>query len=167
MRVLMLTTVTPTPKLLAQAARDLALPEPEVDLVSLDRPTRKLAVDRHLVVERSMIPWRPVSHAATRGAKAPPVRLPARLVRAALRRGRSLASRLPIPQRWRAGPSRMLRVACLTSRTVQDWASRADIVVALDDDACWGVWELARRSRKARFVYLARNVRQVLATPRD
>lgn len=166
MRVLMVTTAKPTPRLVAQAVRDLGLAEADLHLVSLDPPTKKLAVDRHLVVDRSVLPWRPVFEASTQAAKARPASGPGRWLRAGLRRGRSQAGRLPIPQRWRATPSRMLAIACRTSSTVSAWAAQADVVVALDDAACWGVWELARRSDTARYVHLARNVRQVLGAPR-
>jgi hypothetical protein len=60
----------------------------------------------------------------------------------------------------------MLAVACRTTPAARKLAERADVVVAMDDPACLGVWELSRRTVRPRFVNRPGNVAQVLAAPR-
>lgn len=166
MRILLVTTARPTPRLIAQAQQAIGLADVTVDLISLDPGNKALAVGRHLVVDRSAVPWRPLLRASTRDTKVPRPRGGRRVVFAALRRGRALIARVPLPQRWRASPSSMLASACRTSRTARRWAVESDVVVAMDDSSCWGVWELSRATDRPRFVNRPGNVQQVLSVPR-
>ena len=167
MKVLLVTTVRPSPRLIAQARSAIGLPDLTFDLISLDPGTEPLAVVQHLVVDRSVLPWRPLSRVSTKDTKAVRPRGARRVVRTVLRRGRTLTTKLPLPERWRASPSRMLASACQTSRVAQRWAAEADVVVAMDDPSCWGVWELSRKTDRPRFVNRPGNVQQVLSAARS
>jgi hypothetical protein len=165
-KILLVTTVVPSPTLVTNAARAVNLPGASFDLLSLDPPIEPLAVGTHLVVDRSLVPRRPLTRASTTAAKAPPQRGLRQKLRGALRRGRAGVHRLPLPERWRASPGRMLAIACRTTPAARKLAERADVVVALDDPSCWGVWELSRRTSGPRFVNRPGNVAQVLSAPR-
>lgn len=167
MRILLVTTVRPSPRLIVQARGAIGLPDLTFDLISLDPATEPLAVSRHLVVDRSVVPWRPLSRASTEDTDAARPRGARRIVRAALRRGRTLSAKLPLPERWRASPSLMLASACRTSRVARSWAADADVVVAMDDPSCWSVWELSRTTDRPVFVNRPGNVQQVLSATRE
>lgn len=166
MKILIVTTVVPSPALITNVSRAINLPGTTFDLLSLDRPIEPLAVGTHLVVDRSLVPGRPLTRVSTSAAKAPRQRGVRQKVQGVLRRGRTGVQRLPLPARWRASPARMLAVACRTTSAARKLAEGADVVVALDDPACWGVWELSRRTSRPRFVNRPGNVAQVLAAPR-
>lgn len=166
MKILIVTTVVPSPNLVTNVSRAINLPGASFDLLSLDPPTEPLAVGTHLVVDRSLVPGRPLTRASTTAAKAPRPRGLRQKIRGVLRRGRAGVHRLPLPERWRASPARMLAIACRTTSAARKLAEGADVVVALDDPSCWGVWELSRRTSRPRFVNRPGNVVQVLAAPR-
>lgn len=130
-----------------------------VTVLAVHPPKKPRAVDRFVVVDPSVIPYRPVVDAPVRGRPTPRSR--AWLVVGALRAGRrgwqAVAGR-PAPER----ASAHLSVACRTSRLPAELARQSDVVVAIDDAATLGAWHLAQRVQGPLFVNGTAAAREVV-----
>jgi hypothetical protein len=140
MKVLVLsTTARMTAEFVDDLRRRLPADDLELSLVLVTRPAERLPVRRCLVVGPSLRPGRRVQDRPTTtsdpGPRPKPARLD-RLDRAVMRR---------LPKRLRTDRRRMLATGVVRSSVVREEAARADVVVAVDYNATWAAWQLARR----------------------
>ena len=166
MKILLVTTVVPSPALITNVARALNLPG-GLPRSAVPGPADRAAVGGNPPGRRPVARARsaadpcldhggqdaPTAQTASGNPASPPAGAGRRPSAAA---ARALAS-LTGPD---AGDRLSHHGSC------RKLAERADVVVALDDPACWGVWELSRRTTGPRFVNRPGNVVQVLSAPR-
>jgi hypothetical protein len=155
MRVLALSTWA---KFSANQVEDLRqrLPGEQVEivLVLVSRPAEQLAVTRCLVTGPLLRPGRRVRDFPFRGAGL------SRLDRL----DRALSRRVPGLGRDRR---RMLASGVVRSAVVREEATAADLVIALDYNATWAAWKLARKVPGPAVVFQPEGVVRRLTDPRE
>lgn len=126
----------------------------EIVLVLVTRPAERLVVARCLVTGPSLRPGRTVRDFPFRGA--PLSRLD--------RVDRALVRRLPGLGRDRR---RMLASGVVRSTAVREEVAAADLVIALDYNATWAAWKLARKVPGPTVVFQPEGVVRRLTDPRE
>lgn len=140
----------------------------QLRMVSLTAPKRNLQLDEHIVVGASIRPFRsarrvPVASVArTAEAPAPIATSPpakagfaGRAVRKAWRVLRRQLSRVPSHRLAGLLPGDATRflVGAATSRSVRKQFAAADLVIAMDPEACRAAWVLAKATPHPEVVY--------------
>lgn len=164
MKVLLVTTRRRYPKgwldrRLDTLAKDLG-PGLEITVLAVHPPKRPWPVHRFVVVDPSMVPFRPVTDFPV-GGRAPKLGMRHQVVRV-LRRARDMWWKATGGPRAGRGQAH-LAVACRTSRQPAQLAAGSDLVIALESNAALGVWHLARRAPGPAYVFGVRNARDSLA----
>ncbi|MCW2854251.1 MAG: hypothetical protein JWM84_3915 [Nocardioides sp.] len=153
MKVLVLTTSGRVSRHDIAAVRAVFRESVQVSVVGLFPPAERLRVRRFLVVGRSLRPRRALRDArvlAPRGVAVTPLRRPGSWGR----RVDTVAARA-IPEKWWSDNSLRLATGCVWSPLVRQEFRRADMVIALDWNATWAAWLLARRISGPHVVHTA------------
>lgn len=161
MRVMLVGTRRRQPADLIERVRSRAQlpPDTRFELVTV-HPVRGLkGFDSVHCVEPSVAPWRPLLGT---GGDHTPLSGGRRLYAGALRAWRRMAERAPLPKPLRRTSRAQLASACATSRDLHRRATQVDAVVALDADACLGLWVLGKHVPEVPMVHRVRSVRRVL-----